>query len=68
LHVEGAIRHPGAGEAWEYSVVVSIRNDRGEEVARHVVGVGALEPGDSRTFTCAVEIFTPDGKIPGRAH
>ena len=34
------------GEAWEYSVVVTITNDRGEEVGRHIVGVGALQPGE----------------------
>ena len=42
LRVEGGFKHPAGGEPWEYSVVISIRNDRGEEVARKVVGVGAL--------------------------
>jgi hypothetical protein len=59
--VEGSIRHPDSGEAWEYSVVISIKNERGDEVARQVVGVGALQPGEKRTFTFAVEVFTPDG-------
>ena len=59
LRVEGTIRHPEGGEAWEYSVLLTIRNDRGEEIARQVVGVGALQPGDGRTFTLAVEIFEP---------
>lgn len=59
LKIEGAIRHPAVGEAWEYSVMVSIRNDRGEEVTRQVVGVGALQPGEERTFTFAVEVFAP---------
>lgn len=59
LRVEGTIRHPIGGDAWEYSVLLSIVNDRGEEIARQVVGVGALQPGDGRTFTLAVEIFTP---------
>jgi hypothetical protein len=59
LKIEGAFRHPAAGEAWEYSVMVSIRNDRGEEVTRQVVGVGALQPGEERTFTFAVEVFAP---------
>jgi hypothetical protein len=59
LRVEGTIRHPDGGDAWEYSVLLTIRNDRGEEVARQVVGVGALQPGDGRTFTLAVEVFTP---------
>jgi hypothetical protein len=61
LKVEGTIRHPEAGEPWEYSVMVSIRNERGEEVARHVVGVGALHPSEHRVFTLAVEVFTPSG-------
>jgi hypothetical protein len=59
LKVEGSIRHPDAGEAWEYSVVISIRNDRGEEVTRQVVGVGALQPNEGRTFSFAVEVFAP---------
>jgi hypothetical protein len=59
--VEGSIRHPDAGDAWEYSVLVTITNDRGEEVGRQVVGVGALQPGEERTFTFAVEMFAPGG-------
>jgi hypothetical protein len=59
LRVEGTIRHPAVGEPWEYSVMLSIRNDRGEEIARQVVGVGALHPAERRTFTLAVEVFTP---------
>jgi hypothetical protein len=59
LRVAGAIRHPEAGEAWEYAVTVTITDDRGREVARQIVGVGALEPGEERTFTFAVEVFTP---------
>ena len=72
LRVEGTIRHPAGAEPWEYSVVVSVRNEKGEEVARHVVGVGALQPTEQRTFTLAVEMFAPgDGKTyskgsPGR--
>jgi hypothetical protein len=41
-------------------VVVSIRNDRGEEIARKVVGVGALQPEEGRTVTLSVDVFTPD--------
>jgi hypothetical protein len=59
LLVEGTIRHPAVGEPWEYSVVLSIRNDRGEETDRQVVGVGALNPTEGRTFTLSVEVFTP---------
>lgn len=59
LRVEGTIRHPPVGEVWEYSVVVSIRNERGEEVARQIVGVGALGATEQRTVSLAVEVFTP---------
>jgi hypothetical protein len=59
LRVEGAFRNPEGADAWEYSVVVSIRNDRGEEVARKVVGVGALDPSESRTVTLSIDVFAP---------
>jgi len=61
LQVEGTIRHPEVGEAWEYSVLLTIRNAKGEEIGRHVVGVGALQGTDERTFTLAVEVYTPSG-------
>jgi hypothetical protein len=61
LRVEGTIKHPAVGESWEYSVLLCIRNDRGEEIARQVVGVGALQPAEQRTFSLAVEVFTPAG-------
>ena len=60
LRVEGTIRHPSDGEAWEYSMVLSIRNDRDEEIDRKIVGVGAMRPGEQRTFTLTVEV-TGDG-------
>lgn len=64
LRVEGSIRHPG-GEPWEYSIVLSVRNERGEEITRQVVGVGALQPAEQRTFHLSVEMFKPAGpKIP----
>jgi hypothetical protein len=59
LRVEGTIKHPPVGEAWEYSIVLSILGDRGKEVSRQVVSVGALNPQQQRTFKLAVEVFTP---------
>lgn len=59
FRVEGAFKNPEGVEAWEYSVVISVRNDRGEEVARRVVGVGALQPNEGRTVTLSVDVFTP---------
>ena len=65
LRVEGAFSNSEGMDAWEYSVVVSIRNDRGEEVARKVIGVGALDPRESRTVTLSVDVFAPRGtKLP----
>jgi len=62
LNVEGTLRHSERGGDWEYSVVLSIRNERGEEISRQVVGVGALRPAEARTFTLAVEVATPGGR------
>jgi hypothetical protein len=67
LRVEGTIRHPSEGEPWEYSMVLSIRNDRDEEIDRKIVGVGAMRPGEARTFTLTVEVFG-DTKDVGRKH
>lgn len=61
LKVEGTIRHPDGAAPWEYSVVISIRNERGEEIARKVVGVGALDRGEERTFSLGVEVFKGTG-------
>jgi hypothetical protein len=60
LRLEGSVRHPDAGAAWEYSIVISVKNDRGDEVTRQVVGVGALQPGEGRSFTFSVDVFKPD--------
>ncbi|MGA8277733.1 MAG: hypothetical protein WB784_06020 [Rhodanobacteraceae bacterium] len=60
LRVEGTLRHPSAGDAWEYSMVLTIRNDRGEEIDRKLVGVGAMHPGEQRTFTLTVDICAGD--------
>ena len=67
LHVEGKIRHPAEGGAWEYSVVLTIRDDQGNEVAHQVVGVGAMHAGEERTFSLAVEVMpTNDMRRPAK--
>ena len=43
--------------------MISIRNDRGEELARKVVGVGALAPNEGRTVTLSVDVFTATGPV-----
>jgi hypothetical protein len=60
LSVDGKIRHPGHGATWEYSVLVEVHDERGTTVSRRVMGVGALGPGESRTFTLRVEVVLPE--------
>ena len=63
LRVEGVIRHPPLQEPWEYFVVIAIRNDRGEEVTRQVVSVGALHSTEKRTFALSVEVLPPQAAV-----
>lgn len=57
LRVEGTIRGAVLEEPAEYCLVLSVRNDRGEEVTRQVVSVGALQAGEKRTFSVAVDLL-----------
>jgi hypothetical protein len=59
LQVEGKIRHPPQEDPWEYTVVVFVRNERGEEVARHVINVGALTNAEERVVSLQVEVMPP---------
>ena len=56
LRIESVLRQPDDGGPAEYSVIVSVRNERGEEVARKLVGVGAMAPHEQRTVTLTVEV------------
>jgi len=56
LRVEGSFRNPVDNGAWEYSMVLTIRDERGKEIARKLVGVGAMQPDEQRTFTLSVEM------------
>jgi hypothetical protein len=58
LRVEGMIEHPPTlKDPWEYFVVIAVRNERGEEVTRQVVNVGALQNNEKRSFTLSVELM-----------
>lgn len=65
LQVEGTLRGDEQG-SFEYTMVVVIRNERGEEVGRHVAGVGAVLPGQSRTFSVTVEAVPVTAKTRRR--
>jgi hypothetical protein len=41
----------------EYCVVVAIANAQGEQIARQVVGVGALQPGERHTYSFSVDLI-----------
>ena len=60
LNVEGTIRHSGSASLSEYSVIIEVREDRGELIARRVVNVGALEPGQARRITLRIEMQAPE--------
>ncbi|MEO8160797.1 MAG: hypothetical protein ABI588_05205 [Arenimonas sp.] len=62
LKIEGSIRQPADVAAWEYSVVVSIKNEQGKEIARKLIGVGAMAPQELRTFNLSVEVVPSKGK------
>jgi len=62
LKIEGSIRQPADVAAWEYSVVVSIKNEQGKEIARKLIGVGAMAPDELRTFNLSVEVVPRQSK------
>jgi uncharacterized protein YbaR (Trm112 family) len=69
LRIEGTLVPPGNNEhTWEYAMVLSIRNERGEEVNRQVIGVGALSAGRQRSFTLEVEMTEATGAKARRKH
>jgi hypothetical protein len=59
LRVSGQFSRPATDGPGEYSVVVVIRDAQGAELARKVVGVGALAPGDERSIDLTVELSEP---------
>jgi len=68
LRIEGTIAHAERAESCEYCVVVSITNQQGEKVARQVVGVGALQPGERHQYSFSVELMPArPPKLPPRS-
>jgi hypothetical protein len=63
LKIEGTIQRPPSEGQCEYCVVVSITNERGEKVARQVVGVGALNPGERHSYSFSVDLL-PTRPVP----
>ena len=63
LRVEGVIKPPPDSTPWEYFVVIAVRNERGEEVVRQVVNVGALQNSERRSFTLSVDVMPPQPAV-----
>jgi hypothetical protein len=63
LRVEGVIKPPPDSPPWEYFVVIAVRNERGEEVTRQVVNVGALQNSERRSFTLSVDVMPPQPAV-----
>lgn len=59
LKVSGQFSRRAAEGPGEYSVVVVIRDAQGTEIARKVIGVGGLAPGEERSVDLTVEVFGP---------
>ena len=59
LRVSGQFARAATLGPGEYHVVVVIRDAGGAELARKVIGVGGLAPGEERKVDLSVEIFDP---------
>jgi hypothetical protein len=57
LKVSGQFSRQTTDGPGEYSVVVVIRDAKGTEIARKVIGVGGLAPGEERSVDLTVEVF-----------
>ncbi len=57
LEVEGTVCHPAGEDPCEYSIVVTVRNAQGQQIARQLVAVGALSSGEHCTVALAVDVL-----------
>jgi hypothetical protein len=57
--IEGTLDAERLDSATEYSILVVVRNERNEEVARQVINVGALQGAERRTFALTIETSDP---------
>jgi uncharacterized protein YbaR (Trm112 family) len=57
--IEGTLDAERMDAASEYSILVVVRNERNEEVARQIVNVGALQGAERRTFSLSIEMSEP---------
>jgi hypothetical protein len=64
--IEGTLDAERMDAATEYSILVVVRNERNEEVARQIINVGALLGAERRVFSLSVETSEPKPVVPQR--
>lgn len=57
FRIEGVVRPPDPSDAWEYDVVVALYDEKGVELAREVVHVGALRVPASRKCVVSIDAY-----------
>ena len=62
--IEGTLDAERMDSSTEYCILVVVRNERNEEVARQIVNVGALQGVERRTFTLSIETSDPKPTPP----
>jgi hypothetical protein len=67
LSVDGTIVHTASTEPCEYCVVLDVRNDRGEQLTRQVVGVGVLRSGELRRLNVSVEMMPVGSQVAAKS-
>ena len=67
LSVDGTIAHTQAAEPCEYCIVLDVRDERGTQLTRQVVGVGVLQSGERRRLNVSVEMLPVRAAIPTRS-
>lgn len=61
--IEGTIDAERTDSASEYSILVTVRNERNEEIARQIINVGALQGVERRTFSLSIEMSDPKSPV-----
>ena len=62
--VEGNLKPDNPDGGSEYCIVIAVRNEKNEEIARQIVNVGSLLGDQRRSFTLSIETFAPRTIVP----
>ena len=59
LAIEGQVAHPQGEAPCEYSIVVTVCDTKGQQIARKLVAVGSLQGGERCSVALEVEVLPP---------